>query len=209
MARACAEIDCDFLTVSTDYVFDGEATRPYIETDVPRPINAYGVSKYAGELLAANRWSKTFVVRTCGLFGTGTSTSKGHTFIQRVLNRAIAGEALQLVSDQIVSPTFAPHLADALRAVLEARQYGLYHAANAGALSWYEFAVEAFRQAGLAPKIQAVSSDTWKAAAPRPAFSALNNRRLQQLGIIMPDVHEAVAAYLASRPASGVSQPSP
>jgi len=196
MAGACARRGAVFVTVSTDYVFDGQAARPYTEADEPRPLNAYGVSKYAGELLALRLQSPAYVVRTCGVYATRASTSKGHTFIDRIVTKARAGERVQVVRDQTVSPTYAPHLARGVLALLESgAPYGVYHIANEGAVTWYDFAGEALRVAGVDHPIEAVSSQDWASVVRRPAFSALENAKLHTLGISLPSWREGVAQY--------------
>lgn len=198
LVAACAERGVDFMTISTDYVFDGEATRPYTEDDCPRPISAYGVSKLAGELLVARRRGKAYVVRTCGVYGLHASRSKG-TFVDRVIAQARAGEPIRVVNDVVASPTYAGHLALALRALVETRAYGLYHAANVGPVSWYDFAAKALELAGIAHPIEPISASAWKAAARRPAYSALANAKLERLGIRLPRWDEGVAAYIQDK----------
>lgn len=197
MAQACVQRQAVFLTISTDYVFDGELRRPYTEADVPHPLSAYGISKYTGELLVLRLQSAAYVVRTCGVYATRASTSKGHTFIDRILSQARAGETSRVVADQTVSPTYAPHLALALRQLLESNApYGLYHAVNEGAVTWYDYASEAVRIAGIDHPIEATSYKHWPSRVRRPAFSALENAKLHELGITMPSWREGVAAYL-------------
>lgn len=198
-AALCAQHDVEFATISTDYVFDGSATQPYTEADCPRPISAYGASKLAGELLVLRRRTKAYVVRTCGIYGLAPSRSKGHTFVDRVIAQARAGERPRIVQDVIASPTYAGHLATALRALVRAKAYGLSHACNAGAVSWYDFAVAAIELAGLTPGVEAISAAQWSAPARRPAFSALANARLGSLGITLPTWREGIAAYLADK----------
>jgi dTDP-4-dehydrorhamnose reductase len=196
MARLARDNHAAFLTISTDYVFDGLATRPYVETDPAAPINAYGVSKLAGEELVERLTMPAFVVRTCGVYGERASSTKGHTFVNRLLAQARANEPIRVVQDQIVSPTFAGHLAEALQSLVRTGKYGLYHAVNAGAVSWYQFARETLAQAGLERSIEPISASEWKAPARRPAFSALENAKLRALGIEFPDWREGIAAYL-------------
>lgn len=197
LARLCAERGTPFVTISTDYVFAGDATRPYTERSRPAPISAYGTSKYAGELLVTRLQGPHLIVRTCGVYGLRPSASKGHTFVDRVIRQARAGEAIRVVEDVVASPTFAGNLAWALRRLVEAGARGLYHAVDEGAVSWYDFAREAIRQAG-APldTLEAIRAADWKAAARRPAYSALANVRLNSLGIAMPTWQEGIASYL-------------
>lgn len=200
LARAAQNAGAAFVTVSTDYVFDGTLGRPYTETDVPAPLNAYGVSKLAGELLAARLQSHAYVVRTCGVYGLRPSSAKGYTFVDRVINQKRAGETVRVVSDQTVSPTFAADLADAMRALFERdAPPGLYHAVNDGAVTWYDYARAALRGAGLDDSVEAISYKDWRSPVRRPVFSALANARLRTLGVAMPSWESGLERYLAMR----------
>jgi dTDP-4-dehydrorhamnose reductase len=200
LSRICAELDCTFITFSTDYVFDGTQRRPYVEGDAPNPATGYGISKLAGELLTLRRASPAFVIRTCGVYGTRVSSSKGYTFIDRIIAQAKAGEPLRVVDDQIVSPTYAGDLAAAVRKLLEASpQPGVYHAVNEGAVSWYEFACEALRQAGIEAAVTPISSGQFGSSARRPVYSALENAKLHAMGMNLPDWRSGIAAYLRDR----------
>lgn len=199
-ARLCKERDVAFVTVSTDYVFDGTATQPYVETDVPAPISAYGVSKLAGELLVERLQSQALVVRTCGVYGVRPSSTKGYTFVDRVIEQARSGQNVRIVNDVFASPTFAGHLAAAMRHLVGLRARGLYHAANVGAVSWYEFANEVLSQAGIDHPVEPISAGEWKMTARRPAYSALDNPKLRESGYVMPTWREGIAAYLKLRP---------
>jgi dTDP-4-dehydrorhamnose reductase len=196
MARLARDNRIEFLTISTDYVFDGAAKQPYEERDPAHPISAYGVSKLAGELLVERLQSHAYVVRTCGLYGERASSTKGHTFVDRVLAQARANEPARIVADVVASPTFAGHLAQALLRLVETRSYGLYHAVNPGPVSWYQFAREVLSQAGIDRTIEPIAASEWKAPARRPAFSALANVKLAALGIELPTWQEGIAAYL-------------
>ena len=196
LARIARDNGATFVTISTDYVFDGTATVPYTERDCPRPQSAYAVSKLAGEQLVARLDSRALVVRTCGVYGVRPSASKGHTFVDRVIAQGRAKETIRIVNDVTASPTFAGHLAEALLALLESGATGLYHAANAGPVTWYDFAVEALRQAGVDHAIEPIPAASWKAPARRPAFSALDSGKLRALGFEMPGWREGIAAYL-------------
>lgn len=201
IGEACAKSGVDFLSISTDYVFDGVADAPYTEAGCPKPIQAYGVSKLAGEHLALRR-DRTYVVRTCGLYGVQTSTTKGYTFIDRVLSQLRSGERTAVVSDVVASPTYAGHFADALWKLVQTKAYGLHHAVNVGPVSWYDFASEAAHFAGIDREIEPVSSAQWSAPARRPRYSALANSRLMSLGIALPDWREGIAAYLRDKAAA-------
>jgi dTDP-4-dehydrorhamnose reductase len=188
LAGLCAKTGATFVTISTDYVFDGAKRAPYVEEDLPHPLSVYATSKLAGEHLVLRREMRAFVVRTCGVYGAAASRSKG-TFIDRVIAQARAGETIRAVDDVVASPTFAGHLADALRALIDTGRYGLYHACNAGAITWFEYAKKALEIAGIAGRIEPISASEWKVAARRPSYSA-------GLGIAMPSWDAGIADYL-------------
>lgn len=197
-AAICAQRDITFLTISTDYVFDGNASLPYKEEDCARPISAYGASKLAGEELVLRRAMKAFVVRTCGVYGVHASQSKG-TFVDRIITQARSGETPRVVSDVIASPTYAGHLALALRQLVASEAYGLFHGCNPGPVSWFDFARAVLELAGVAQPVEPISAAEWKAPARRPAFSALENAKLERLGVRMPLWRDGIAAYLRDR----------
>jgi dTDP-4-dehydrorhamnose reductase len=197
-AALAREFGAVFVTISTDYVFDGASRRPYTEGDSPHPLSVYGISKLAGEHLVERSSARAFVVRTCGLYG-GRSERSRAPLIERVLAHAPSAAPMRVVADVIASPTFAGHLADALRRLVETESYGLYHAVDQGSVSWYDFATEAVRQAGVAVAVEPIAAEQWKAAAVRPRFSALENAKLDRLGIGMPSWRAGIAAYLALR----------
>jgi dTDP-4-dehydrorhamnose reductase len=196
-AEHTREFGAAFVTISTDYVFDGRNDVAYAETDAPHPLSVYGVSKLAGEYLVEMLGMPAFVVRTCGLYGSSSSNGRP-SFIERILTHA-PGAPLRVVADVVASPTYAGHLADALRRLIDTTEYGLYHAVDAGAVSWYDFAVEAMRQAGLPPAVEPIAAEEWKAQAIRPRFSALANAKLARAGIAMPTWRDGIAAYLQVR----------
>jgi dTDP-4-dehydrorhamnose reductase len=190
-AELARERDVVFVTISTDYVFDGNMNVPYREESPPHPLSLYGLSKLVGEYLAERSGARAFVVRTCGLYGRGSSR---RPFIERVL--AIGVEPMRVVTDVIASPTFAGDLAAALRRLIETDAYGLYHAVNSGAVSWYDFAREARKAAGRDGGVEPIAAHEWKAPAVRPRFSALENAKLNALGIPMPSWRDGIASFL-------------
>jgi dTDP-4-dehydrorhamnose reductase len=198
-ARIAHDHDVLFVTISTDYVFDGKTEHPYTESDPPHPLSAYGASKLAGEYLVERLHARAFVVRTCGVYGERASTRGDGAFIDRILAQARASQPVRVVADVVASPTFAGDLAGALRALIETEAFGLYHAVNSGPVSWYDFAAEALRAAGVAAAIEPIGADQWKAPATRPRFSALENARLRSLGIAMPSWRDGNAAYIGLR----------
>jgi dTDP-4-dehydrorhamnose reductase len=200
-ARACAERDIAFMTISTDYVFDGTATRPYTETDAPGPRTTYGVSKLGGELLARRSGRKHYVVRTSGVFGTVGTSSKGYTLIDKVLGQAERGEPTRMVADMRFSPSYAPHVARAIRGLIEAEAYGLHHVTNAGECSWFEFVQAAFAKAGFADaKLEPVAYASFGNPVQRPMYSPLANTTFAALGLApLPRWDAALDEFLAAR----------
>ena len=183
LARAARDVGAVVVHVSTDYVFDGTKRTPYTEDDPPRPLSAYGVSKLAGEQMVAASGAPHLIVRTSAVFASGGSRGKGGSFVERVVARARAGDPLRVVDDQVLSPTYAPDLAAAIVALLEAESRGLFHVTNTGSCSWHAFAVAALRQAGLDVPVQAVKAKEFAAPAARPAYSVMSNGRYLSMGL--------------------------
>jgi dTDP-4-dehydrorhamnose reductase len=169
-----------FIHVSTDYVFDGTGSRPYVEDDAPRPINAYGRSKRAGEMMVEAVGAPALLVRTSGVFGPGGSRAKGGSFVDRILERARTGAALRVVDDQRFAPTYAPDLAAAIVALIASGATGTVHVASEGACSWYELAVAALEIADVRTRVDRISSAELAAPARRPAYSVLSSARYAQ-----------------------------
>jgi dTDP-4-dehydrorhamnose reductase len=204
IARACAAHGARMLHISTDYVYDGAKGSAYVETDLPRPINAYGISKLAGECFARYECEGAVVVRTSGLYGVHVCRGKGSNFVETMLARAGSGAPMSVVEDERLTPTFTADLAAQIRSMIEAAAApGVYHATNAGGCSWHEFTVELLRLAGVRAGVKPIRAAEWKSPTRRPANSILENRALQALGLdIMPDWRDALARYLAVRAAA-------
>lgn len=200
LARACRDLEADLVHFSTDYVFSGRLRRPHVESDPVEPINVYGVSKAAGEMLVAFTHAHHFLIRSCGLYGLAGSAGKGGNFVETMLRKAHAGEAIRVVDDQVLTPTSTPVLAEQVAEIVEHGEPGLYHATCQGECSWYEFAAEIFRQAGLSPRLSPQRTAQAGSLAARPSYSVLENARLKRLGIdVLPGWEEALAGYLALR----------
>jgi dTDP-4-dehydrorhamnose reductase len=200
LAAQCDEAGIPLAHISTDYVFDGRATEPYPEEAPTNPISVYGLSKLAGELLVSRRGPRHFIIRTSGLYGLRGSSTKGYTFIERMLTQAAASEKLSVVNDMTFSPSFALHVATAIRAIVERGTFGTFHVTNTGQCTWYEFASEIFRQQGLTPDITPVATEAFPTKARRPKFSALRHGAIERLGLPpLPPWQEGVRAYLAER----------
>lgn len=204
LAAQCAIAGAILAHVSTDYVFDGRATRPYREDDPPRPLSAYGISKHAGELLLWRHLERGYVFRTSGLYGLRGSSTKGYTFIERVLTQAAEKKPLRVVTDITFSPSFTGHVARAILGIVERGVFGTYHVTNSGACTWYDFASEALRQGGFDLPIERVTSATYPTLARRPPYSALEHAALRDAGL--PEIEswqDGIGAYLAQRSAGG------
>jgi dTDP-4-dehydrorhamnose reductase len=192
VARASAELRAIVIYPSTDYVFDGTKEDGYAESDPVNPISAYGRSKLEGERLTAEGNPNHFVVRSSWLFGAG-----GRNFVDTMLGLATEHDEVVVVRDQVGCPTYTGHLAEGLVRLLDGDAYGIHHMASAGWCSWYEFAEEIFRQAGIDCRVMSTTTDALARRAPRPPFSVLVSER--EHPVVLPDWHEGLAAFLAER----------
>jgi dTDP-4-dehydrorhamnose reductase len=183
LARAASESGALLVHVSTDYVFDGKKAQPYVEEDCPRPLSVYGASKLAGEQLVIASGCPYLVVRTSGLFGPGGSGAKGGSFVDRILERARAGEPLKVVSDQVFSPTYAPDLADAIASLVQLGRRGLFHVTNSGSCTWHGLAVATLRRACVDLRVEEIRARELGAPARRPAHSILSKARYEAQGL--------------------------
>ena len=200
LARICEELGCALLHVSTDYVFGGEQRVPYAETDLPVPLNAYGVSKLAGELFVRRLCRRHFVVRSCGLYGVAGASGKGGNFVETMVRLSKEGRAIRVVDDQVLTPTYTKDLAEKIVELLRAERYGLYHITNAGSCSWYEFTKEIFRILEVNPDLAPTTAEAFGAAARRPAYSVLAHEAIAQIGLAdLRPWTEAVADYLRQK----------
>ncbi len=182
------------LQISTDYVFSGKKGEPYTEKDCPSPISVYGNSKLVGENLIKASMERFYIVRTSGLYGPG-----GRNFVKAVLEKARKGEKLRVVKDRFSSPTYTLELARQIRVLIEkSPPFGIYHAVNHGAPSWYDFAKKALEYSGLpADAVEPIASEDFPQRARRPAFSALKNEKLESLGLdFMSDWSEALKSFI-------------
>jgi dTDP-4-dehydrorhamnose reductase len=183
LAGAARRVRARLVHFSTDYVFDGETSRPYRESDRPRPLGVYGASKLAGEHLVAAAGAEHLIVRTSGVLGRGGSRQKGGSFAERILGQAREGRPLRVVTDQTFAPTGAQDLAAAALALARSGASGLVHVTNEGSCSWHELAVAALALAGIDAKVEAITSAGLELAARRPAYSVLDTARARQLGL--------------------------
>jgi dTDP-4-dehydrorhamnose reductase len=208
LAAQCAARGIRFVHFSTDYVFGLDETRttPLTEGNLPGPVSVYGLSKLAGEYFARTECPEVLVIRTCGLYGVWGSGGKGGNFVETMLRLAATGQPIRVVNDQRCTPSYTVDVAEATMALIHNAAQGIFHVTNAGSCTWYEFAAEIFRQAGLKPNLQPITSAEYGAAARRPRYSVLSNAKLAGYG--QPALRpvppprpwpDALAAYLAER----------
>lgn len=192
IAKVCKRLDLPMVYLSTDYVFDGEGERPWEPDDERDPLNVYGQTKYEGELAVERNLDKYFIVRIAWVFGVN-----GKNFIKTMLNLAQNHDTITVVDDQVGSPTYTYDLARLLVDMIETEKYGRYHATNEGLCTWYEFAKEIFRQAGVDVKVVPVTSEQFQAKARRPHNSRMNKDKLEAMGFQrLPSWQDALSRYL-------------
>ncbi|AFM43136.1 dTDP-4-dehydrorhamnose reductase [Desulfosporosinus acidiphilus SJ4] len=198
IVKICKKLDIKMLYLSTDYVFNGQGTRPWLPDDERNPLNVYGQTKYEGEVVVESNLSKYFIVRIAWVFGVN-----GKNFVKTMLNLGKTNTHLNIVDDQIGSPTYTFDLARLLIDMVETEKYGRYHATNEGFCSWYEFACKIFRQAAeIDPiykniSIDPVDSSTYPAKAKRPSNSRMSKKKLTDNGFDrLPSWQDALSRYL-------------
>lgn len=191
LSIAATETGAKMIHVSTDYVFDGKADKPYIEFDKPNPQGAYGTTKLAGENMVKDFADRYFIFRTAWLYGDGKN------FVKTMLRLSESNDKVRVVGDQVGSPTSAKQLAAAIAHLLFTENYGVFHATCEGSCSWAQFAEEIFRLAGKKTVVEAITTKEYAAKAPRPAYSILENYMLKlTTDYMFADWHDALIAYM-------------
>ena len=192
LALGCSEIDCPLVHISTDYVFNGENTRPWVEDDEIGPISIYGKSKLKGEEAILEILDKFFIVRTAWLYGIN-----GGNFPKTMLELAKNHSEITVVYDEVGTPTYTPDLAEAISQLIETDYYGIYHITNSGSCSWCEFARYIFEVAGKNVKVIPVTASEFARPAPRPHYSVLENKRWIENGFEpLRSYKEAIREYI-------------
>jgi len=178
LAEACRIQNTILVHLSTDFVFDGSKTTPYTEEDSPNPINVYGVTKLKGEQYVQEILENYFIIRTSWVF-----SKYGNNFVKTMLRLGAERDEINVVNDQIGSPTYAGYLAEAIMKIigLNVTNYGIYHYSNGGAISWYNFAKEIFETKGMNIKVNPILSEAYPTPAMRPAFSVMDLSKFNQL----------------------------
>lgn len=210
LALAAAAPGAVLLHVSTDYVFDGRKGAPYVETDLPAPLNAYGTAKLAGEHFVRALAPRSFVVRTSALYGANPCRAKPQdNFVRFILRQAREKGKVTVVRDQWVSPTWTHDLSKQILRLLDSDAYGTYHATSQGSCSWAEFADAIVATAGLEATVDQVTSEAYASPVQRPASSVLDNEALRRRGMdMMPHWRESLRRYVESlrEPQAAVAQ---
>lgn len=192
IADVCEELDIPMMYFSTDYVFDGEGTTPWNEYDERHPLNVYGLTKAQGEEFV-EKLKKHFIIRIAWVFG-----KNGNNFIKTMLRLGKERGAVSVVNDQVGNPTYTYDLAKLVVDMIQTDKYGKYHATNSGDfISWYDFACEIFKQAGMDVKVTPVDSNQFPAKAKRPKNSRMNQTELDKNGFNrLPAWQDALGRYL-------------
>lgn len=198
LTLVCRGLSAVLMHISTDYVFDGKKEAPYVEGDNPLPLNAYGITKLAGEHFVRTNAEKHFVVRTSGLYGKSPCRAKGGlNFIELMLKFARERGEVRVVGDEFVSPTSTAELAQQLVLLSRSNSYGLYHATAEGSCSWYEFAREILALSGSKARVHLAAPGEFPAKVPRPKYSVLENQALKKQGLnILRPWQEDLQNYL-------------
>ena len=192
IANVCKRLDIPMIQISTDYVFDGMGEQLWQPEDKREPVSVYGQTKYEGELAVQNTLEKYFIVRIAWVFGVN-----GKNFVKTMLNLGKTRDKLTVVCDQFGSPTYTYDLARLLVDMVQTDKYGVYHATNEGFCSWYDFACEIFKQAGIEVEVVPVTSDQYPTKAKRPFNSRMSKDKLEENGFErLPAWQDALGRYL-------------
>ncbi len=178
LAKVCKEFDTILVHISTDFIFDGTSKVPYLETDIPNPKSIYGQTKLDGEIAIQKNWEKHFIVRTSWVY-----SQFGNNFMKTMLRLASERDSLNVVDDQIGTPTNAVDLAEVLIKIIQSSNYqstfGIYNFSNEGQCSWYDFANEIFHQKGIKIDLKPIPTSAYPTPAKRPAYSVLDKTKIK------------------------------
>jgi len=191
LALVCNEQGAVLIHVSTDFVFDGDKTEPYTETDIPKPISVYGASKLQGEVEIQKTLKKHFIIRTSWLY-----SEHGANFMKTMLRLAETRDEISVVSDQIGTPTYAGDLADVILKIINSKNtnFGLYHYSNEGVASWYDFAKVIFEGSNLKIKTTPIKTEAYPTPAKRPVYSVMDKRKIiNTLKITAPNWQDSLS----------------
>ena len=200
IAMVCNEKQLKNIYISTDFVFDGNMKKPYQEDDQPNPINIYGLSKYAGEILTRNYCREYHIIGSSSLFGIKGARGKGGNFVDWMIEKANNNEVIKVVNDVVMSPTYTKDAAEMIKTIIEKKlPYGIYHVTNEGHCSWFEFAKKIFGFLDIDAKLSPIKSKELARKAKRPKFSALESTKLSSFGFKMRNWEDALKDYLRDK----------
>jgi len=194
LAKVARKYDCEFVYISTDYVFNGKKDAPYVEEDIPDPVSIYGKSKLAGEEAVTNILEKFYILRTTGIYSRYSKN-----FVETIIRASKNCRELEVVDDQVCTPTYSLDVAECIYKLIETGMYGIYHATNDGQCSWYQFTKEIFKILGKRVTVIPVKSGRLGGRASRPSYSVLANLKLEKNKIyFMRHWKEALKGFLES-----------
>jgi len=200
IAQICRDLNSILAHISTDYIFDGRKKEPYTEEDTPNPLNVYGNSKLAGEYFVRNTLEEHYIIRSSSLFGASGASGKGGNFVETMIKKARNGEEIKVVADMVMSPTHTRDLAEIIKKILIKKlPSGIYHAANQGQCSWYEFAKTIFETLEMEANLSPTKTSTLQSKARRPMYSPLVSIKLGKHGLEMKNWKEALTDYLVEK----------
>jgi len=201
IAIVAKEFDVKLIYISTDYVFDGAKNTPYTETDNPNPISVYGLTKYEGEKFVQEICDKYYILRVSWLFGDLPESYAGTNFVETMLKLSKERTELNIVNDQIGSPTYTLDLANVISKIIEKNpEFGVYNFSGNVACSWYDFAKEIFKKTNTAIKLNPITSAQYQQKAKRPIYSYLDKSKIERtLNLKVRFWQEMLAQYLKNR----------
>jgi len=197
----CKKNNCLLVHISTDYVFNGKKNQPYTEDDCPRPLNTYGLTKFAGELYISSILENFIIIRTAGLYGTHPCRGKSsNNFVEMFLKLIRDREVVEFGGKEVCSPTFTEDLARQLNLIIQTNKTGVFHVTSQGSCSWFEFGQEIIKKTNSRTRLIKRKTKNETTKVIRPMYTILENKRLNNLGInIMPHWKKALGVYLSKR----------
>jgi len=201
LAEISNKLDIPVLHISTDYVFDGEKMAPYIETDLPIPLNVYGNTKLSGEYFISTIAKKYYVLRVSGIYGVNPCMAKGYNFVDLMIKLSKERDEVRVVDDEYLTPTYTGEIANQIAKIVHSDlKYGLYHLTAEGSCSWYEFAKEIFRLTKSDVKLNKAEPGEFAIKINRPKYSVLENKGLKDQNLnIMSHWKEGLAEYIKKK----------
>ncbi len=198
LAKFSNKHNVTLIHISTDYVFDGQKTAPYLEEDTPNPLNVYGLAKHAGEVTIINNLKNYFILRVASLFGIAGASGKGGNFVTTILRLAKEQDSFTVINDQHTCPTHTLDIARAIKSLIdkEVTEYGIYNCVSSSSCSWFEFTLEILKLSGHdVTKVKPVSYKNYSFKANRPQYGVLNTKKLSKYHQ-MPDYKSALEEFL-------------